>query len=186
MTDATKAAAQRPNPRPDKRVEDPRERAALRAAQLRDHLGEDLDAVFDGGDDFYVPPEDIPDGWSYEWKRNKVYGATDPAYQVQLARTGWEAVPANRHPSYMPEGYRGKTIERKGMILMERPAEITNEIKRAMLRKAQRQMRDKEAQIMGMPAGDKAPDSFTNHNKGNRLTRINKSYEPIPIPEDAA
>jgi hypothetical protein len=51
----------------------------------------------------------------------------DPAYAVSLARKGSEPVPADRHPSFMPDGARFATIERKGMVLMERPLELTEE-----------------------------------------------------------
>ena len=62
--------------RPAMRAEDDsRARAKQRADQLRGHLGE----VVDGTDEFYISPDVIPDGWTYEWKRNTIYGAEDPA-----------------------------------------------------------------------------------------------------------
>lgn len=120
---AAPIAPSRPEMRPTMREEDPRARAARRAAELRDHRNGDMD---EGIDEFYIDPADIPEGWSYEWKRRTVLGAEDPAYQVALARAGWEPVPTSRHPSYMPMGGDYPFIERKGMILMERPLEITD------------------------------------------------------------
>ena len=108
---------------PVAREESPRERAARRAAELRGHIGN----MDEGTDDFFVPPEYIPDGWSYEWKRKTNVGMEDPAYQVSLARMGWEPVPAARHPSMMPESNKYLIIERKGLVLMERPLEITED-----------------------------------------------------------
>ena len=70
--------------RPSLRGDDPRARAAARAAEVRNNMG-DMD---EGTDDFYVDPKVIPAGWGYEWKRKTVFGQEDPAYQVQLARTG--------------------------------------------------------------------------------------------------
>lgn len=160
------------------REEDPRTRAARRAAELREHLG----GLDDGTDDFYVDPRIIPPGWTYEWKRHTTLGAEDPAYQVQIARAGWEAVPVHRHPEMMPSNYQGMTILRKGQILMERPQEIVDEARSIELRKARSQVRQKEQQLRGSPAGDNSP--FDPTNKGNSLVNIKKSYEPMPIPKE--
>ena len=157
------------------RQEDPRVRAARRAAELREHR----DGMDDGTDDFYIPLNDIPPGWSYEWKRKTVAGAEDPAYQVALARAGWEPVPTSRHPSYMPDRGDYPVIERKGMILMERPLEITEEAKNIELRKARQQVRHKEAQLNS--AGD---GHFERINKDQSLVKIGRSYEAIPVPKE--
>ena len=162
-------------PRATYAEEDPRVRAARRAAELREHLGDDLG---DGVDEFYIDPRVIPEGWSYEWKRHTTLGAQDPSYQVALARGGWESVPAHRHPEMMPDNWKGAAIERKGMILMERPAEITEQVKARELRKAREQVGQKEQQLYGAPAGQ-----FARDNKGNPLVKVAKSYEPIPIPK---
>lgn len=159
------------------REEDPETRAARRALEIREHLG----GLDQGDDEFYIDPRIVPDGWSYEWKRYTTLGAQDPSYQVQLAVKGWESVPVSRHPQFMPDGYQGRTIERKGMILMERPLEITEEAKRIELCKARSQVRQKEQQLFGQPAGPNSP--FEADNKGNPLVKIKKSYEPMPIPE---
>lgn len=158
--------------------EDSRVRAARRATELREHLG----GLDEGTDDFYIDPRIIPPGWGYEWKRHTTLGAEDPAYQVQIARAGWEAVPAYRHPEMMPEGWPGATILRKGQILMERPQEIVDESRAIELRKARSQVRQKEIQLRGSPAGDNSP--FDPTNKGNPLVNIKRSYEPMPIPKE--
>lgn len=155
------------------RAEDPRERAARRAAEVRANIG-DMD---EGEDEFRAPP--APDGWAYEWKRKTVLGAEDPAYQVELARKGWDPVPASRHPSYMPDKGNHVSIERKGMILMERPLELVEESKAIELRKARNQVRHKETQLNSAPDGQ-----FERDNKGAPLTKIKKSYEAIPIPKE--
>lgn len=155
--------------------ESPRERAARRVAELRGH---DTDLGDDGNDEFFIELGIIPDGWSYEWKARTILGAEDPAHQVALARKGWEIVPASRHPELMPMGYKGVEITRKGMVLMERPMEITQEAQNASLRKARMQMRDKEAQLTQAKGGE-----FDRTNKGDPLVKINKKYEAMPIPE---
>ena len=166
----------RPEMRPNATTaEDPRDRAARRAAELRGH---DTDLGDDGTDEYYIEKGIIPDGWSYEWKMRTVLGAEDPAHQVALARKGWEIVPASRHPELMPMGYKGVEITRKGMVLMERPLEITEEANRKALLMARTQMRDKEAQLTNAKGGE-----FDRTNKGDPLVKISKKYEAIPIPE---
>jgi len=160
-------------------VEDPRERAARRVAELLGHSGEfDLDD--DGVNEFYIDPKIVPDGWTYEYRRLMVLGQSDPSYQVSLAMKGWEAVPVSRHPELMPYGHDGGTIERRGMILMERPAQITERAKARDLAKARGQVRSKEDQLRGAPAGDNSP--FDASNKGSPLVNLKKSYE-MPIPD---
>ena len=118
-------APSRPSMRVDMREESPLARAARRAAEIKNAGG----LTDHGVDEFYVDPASIPEGWSYEWKRKYIMGQVDPTYQLSLIQMGWEPVPASRHRGMVPEG-AGNTIERKGMILMERPAVITDEMRR--------------------------------------------------------
>lgn len=168
-------AAQAAPVAPKPREEDPRARAARRALELREQATSDDDGV----DKFYIDPKMIPDGWSYEWKTFTVLGKENPSYQVSMAHKGWEAVPRARHPHLMPINYQGETIEREGMILMERPLEITQEAKARDLRIARAQVRGKEEQL-----GGAAPGTFERDNKGASLVNVKKSFENIPIPRE--
>ena len=146
------ASVPREDMRESVREADPLTRAAKRSAELRGHLG----SMDEGVDDFYVDPNMIPEGWTYEWKRHLLLGAEDPSYNVALARAGWEPVPLNRdasHRAMMPMNWAGGYIERKGQILMERPTEIVEEAKAIERRKARDQVRAKEAQLAGTPDG---------------------------------
>lgn len=163
-----------PSAAPVEREDDPRVRAAKRAAELREHLAGNED----NANEFYIDPRIIPEGWSYEYRTLTVLGKEDPSYQVNLARRGWEAVPRSRHPELMPTNYTGETIIRSGQILMERPLEITEESKMRDRRNAREQVRGKEIQLGAAPAG-----TFDRDNKGNPLASVKKSYESIPIPE---
>lgn len=153
------------------------ERAKRRAAELRGHI----DSVEDSTDEFFVPPEIVPDGWTYEWKRKMVFNKEDPSYAVQLSREGWEAVPLNRckrHRAMMPQGWEGETIERHGMQLMERPAEITQEYRKLEIRRARAQVRQKEEQLSATPEGTLTRDD-------PRVSpRIKKGYSPVEIPNE--
>jgi hypothetical protein len=159
---------------------DPMERARRRAAELREH------GSFDpGGDKYHFDHSIIPAGWSYEWKRVSIYNQPDPSYQVNLAQRGWEAVPASRHPEMMPIGHEGATIDREGMRLMERPAEITDEAKAAERKEARDQVRGKEEQVMAAPAGDSSPFEGANRDARGKPLGIKRTYssEQMEIPK---
>src|ERR1700677_54740 len=159
---------------------DPMERARRRAAHLREH------GSFDpGGDKYRFDLSIIPPGWSYEWKRVSIYNQPDPSYQVNLAQRGWEAVPASRHPEMMPIGHEGATIDREGMRLMERPAEITDEAKAAERKEARDQVRGKEEQVMRAPAGDDSPFDGANRDVRGKPLGVKRTYssEQMEIPK---
>ena len=157
--------------RAEMREPDPRSAAAKRAQEILENIGQ----ADEGQDDFRTPK--APDGWTYEWRRNTLFNQEDPAYMTSLLRTGWEAVPAKRHPEMMPIGAM-KSIERKGMILMERPAEVTRKFEEADRRRARLQMRAKEEQLGSAPQGQFGRDH------AQAAPKINKSYEPLPVPKD--
>ena len=163
------AAPSRPAMRPD----DSRADAAKRAAEI---LG-NFDGSEMSNDDFAAPV--APDGWSYEWKVKTVLNQEDPARMMGYLRTGWENVPASRHPEMMPVGYKGDTIERKGQILMQRPKEITDRFKERDRHAARAQVRTKEEQLSAAPQGQ-----FERKNKDAGLARVSKGYEPMPVPGD--
>jgi hypothetical protein len=154
------------------REEDPRVAAARRAAEIRGHIG----TMDEGSDEFRAPP--APDGWEYEWKRKVVLGQEDPAYQVQLARMGWEPVPTASHPEEMPGRGNHPTIERKGMALMMRPAVISEEARSIERKKARDQIRAKEAQL------NAAPDGQFERNDPRVRPNIKKGYSPIEVPNE--
>jgi hypothetical protein len=165
--------------RPPLRAEGPREessrdRAARRAAEIMGHLEGALD---EGQDELALDNIVVPEGWTYEWKRQTVYGKSDPAYDTKLARTGWEAVPAHRHPAMMPKGERGQ-ITRDGLILMERPKIITDRVKQIMYERARAAVRLKEQQLNDAPQG-----TFERVDERGRPTaRIKTTHSPVEIP----
>lgn len=167
------AVSSRPALRAEMRELDPRAAAAKRAAEIRGHIG----SLDDGTDEFVAPVP--PEGWSYEWKRKTILGQEDPAHQVHLARTGWEPVETARHPEMMPGKGTHPTIERKGMILMQRPSVITEEVRQIELSRARNQVRTKEEQLSGTPEGG------LGHREHSQVRpKIGKSFEAMPVPKD--
>jgi thioredoxin reductase len=86
---------------------------------------------------------------------------------------GWEPVPANRHPAYMPKNMSDGVIERKGMVLMERPKEITEEVKTNEIKKARNQVRQQKQKIQ-----QSADNQFE-----RRGVKISTGYEPLEVPD---
>ena len=166
---ADEAPSLRAPARPELREESPLERAKRRAAEIKGHLT----TANDTADEFAIPANLIPEGWTYEWKRKSVFGQEDSSYMMSQEARGWEPVPASRHRNLMPEGHYN-TIERKGMILMERPREITDEAKRMDRVRAMNQVKSREQQL--------ADAQFGNFDRSKPT--ISKGYEPMAMPEE--
>lgn len=171
------APSERMQARPAMREEDSRARAARRALEIRDHLRGDEapEALWE----FDLPAGIVPDGWVYEWKTYEVYGARNLTHEVELAQSGWDAIPASRHPEMMPQGGDYKTIDRKGQRLMEIPKEIYSARKLQEQREARKQVSDKEESLGATPDGQMQRQK----SNGESLVKIGKGYEPIQIPE---
>lgn len=168
----------RPELRPDPMADDPRARALARAEEIRANLKGNLD---EGPDKFYINEADIPEGWSVEWKRIEVMGKEDPAYEIAVARKGWEPAPPNMFPGYMPANYKGKTIDRDGLRLMMRPAVITEEVKQIERDKANAQMRQNQEKLQGAPP---APNSPFQNVKVDVKRTAGRTMETIPVPQE--
>lgn len=127
----------------------------------------------EANDDFFVDRRVIPQGASYEWKRETAYGARNPAYEIGLADNHWKPVPASRHPHLLPEGSNESVIRRDGMVLMERPAYLTQEARQEDYTKARDQVNGHRSKISSTPDGTLE----------RRQASINTSYEPMMIPD---
>jgi len=170
MTKATETLARR-EMRPPMRADDPKALAAKRAAEIRNNSS-DLD---DGTDEFATPP--APDGWTYEWKRKSSMNMDDISHMNHVRRTGWTPVPVERHPEMMQVGAEG-SIERKGMLLMERPEEITEDMRARDNRAARQQVQIKEGQL-----DPKGRGGLTDRNDSRVAPKIKKGFD-IAIPEE--
>lgn len=146
--------------------------AALRTEELRNRA-KDGEIGADFYDEFFIDPRAVPEGWDYNWKRYETTGMKDDAYEVELRQAGWEAVDTSRHPNMMPIGTRGAII-RKGMMLMERPLEISNIAKQRELYNARDAVASKEKALGLAPNGhfDRDPSK----------TGVRKSFGPMEIP----
>ena len=172
----------RPSMHPPMRDEDPRASAERRAQEILGHIG----SLDEGTDEFYFDPAMVPAGWCYEWKRYILLGQEDPAYQVALSRNGWQAVPVDRHPEMMPVAWKGPIL-RKGQMLMERPQTITDMVRKNEKKRADDQVRQKEAQVKSSAVAN-LPGGFDATNAGQAIrvhgvTGTKTTIEPMAIPQ---
>lgn len=124
-------------------------------------------------DKFHVP---APPGWTYEWKRISVAGASDPSYENQVKAQGWTNVPVSRHPDLMPDGAKGD-VHMDGLALMERPEYLTQEARAEENLAARQVVQFKEQQLGAAP-----PGTFERSNKDQPMAKVTRTYERgIPI-----
>lgn len=161
----------RADPRPAMREESSRDRAARRAAEILGHLPDENEAH-----DTFDVSELQPDGFRYQWKMRTILGQEFPQRQLEQAKHGWEPVPASRHPQLMPHGWKGSDIEREGLVLMERPAVIQEEMERRERKDARDLVQGNREKLGEANAGEFSRD---------RNVTLKKSYSPVDIPGDA-
>lgn len=132
-------------------------------------------------DQFYIPPNQIPENTAYQWNTVEVYGRPEIQAQIAMRENGWRPVPASRHPEmFMPGGQSGNEIIRDGLRLEERPLELTEEAQQEEREKASRLMRDQQEQL-GLT--QKMPDGFSRDNPNlRRMERsgTSRTYAPAP------
>ena len=115
-------------------------------------------------DQFWLPVDEIPethkamfDGSlviSYEWKRFSNMGQEDPFYIAMLREQGWEPVEPKKHPNWLPPGYDKPQIIKGGLILMERPIELSIQAKQEEKAASKQQIREAEARLGMTPKGE--------------------------------
>lgn len=129
-------------------------------------------------DMFYIPVDEIPEGSSYEWKRYSVMGEEQPFYLASMREQGWEPVNPKRHPTWVPPGYSQPHILKGGLILMERPIELTEEARRESRFEAKRQTRDAEERLGKTPSGE-----LTRDHDGARPRLVKEYVRPMSVEE---
>lgn len=127
---------------------------------------------------FHINPDLIPDGISLEWKRWSLLGQTNTSltgamYISKMQQQGWETMTAEEFPEILPEGANpSDPIEVEGLLLMARPAELTNAAHAELKTESDARIRDRMRAI-GSGSDGHAPLS------GRIETEIG-----IPVPKD--
>lgn len=107
------------------------------------------------GNEFAFDLSIVPAGWHYEWKRDTVLNERSPAYFTALAKSGWRAVPRDRHPDMMPGDWPGETIMRGGLILMQIPKNVVERRRQEDTDIANAEVQNKLAQLNGRSQKDR-------------------------------
>lgn len=106
----------------------------------------------DERDAFYIPPHLKKPGWDYQWDATKVQN--EPVGEHTRAMSwaqGWRPVPAHEMKEILPPGYRRRTIEWGGQMLMMRPMRLSVEAREEMRAKAEEQKLNKMRQAAAVP-----------------------------------
>lgn len=165
---AARRGVQRVSRAPDVRVQEPisqeQEKRSIRRKSRINGVQDDA---------FYIPPEMIPSGYSVEWKRYSTINEEDNLHINDMQEQGWEFATVKQFPKLVPPNYTKQMILRKGMALMIRPIEYTEEARFEDLQIARSQVGDKLAQLGQTPNGE----------MDRKVQALNKSYQPIPVDE---
>ena len=147
---------------------------------------ETMDGREDSVDRFHVPANMIPEGMSLQWVTSQVYGQEQTQHRAEFERKGWTPVHGEDFDGrfdgmFMPKGQDGE-ISNGGLVLMARPKELTDAAHKRDLRKAREQLAIKEAALRG---GDIPGVSLdTTHPSALAVTKVNRSYERVAVPQD--
>lgn len=134
-------------------------------------------------DPFYVPLNMIPKGMSAEWKRLTVHGKAvsqqnnedeDPSYMIEMEEQGWLPATADQFPALVGRNTTSKLIVRKGMILMLRPVEYTEEARE------EDEIAANDLVKSGLAKLTKTKDGQLER----RVQKIKQSYERPPVEDD--
>lgn len=166
----------RPSPVADTpEVEDHKARALARINEIRGTATYQMDAA----SEFDLPLDIIPDGWTYQWCRKSTLGREDTDNMMARLATGWAPVPVKRHAFLMPANWAGDYIERKGLILMEKPTVLVQEARERDNREALDAVRNKEEALGLTPQGELPRDAHP-----ETRPKLTKTVSPVAIPGD--
>lgn len=137
----------RPAPRPESSRDLAREPVRRNARVVLGRNGEELTRRrITVGDNFAVPLNEVPAGWSYQWNAVTVLNQNMKEIErgdLLMHENGWRPVPASRHPGrWTPVGYEGSIII-EGLRLEERPESLTQWAQQEDEQRAKAQVRDR-------------------------------------------
>lgn len=181
--------APRPPSRPEGARDMARETPRRGAAVAVGHNGEKLTRRRTTvGDQFEVPQNEVPSGWTYQWNTVSVLNRKLEEIEqgdLRMHENGWRPVPASRHPGrWAPVGFEGSIII-EGLRLEERPLSLTIEANQEDTLRARAQLRDRTDALRmtqkALPGAQEARGSRAGPRMGMKM-----SVDPgldIPHPE---
>lgn len=186
MTDTTVAEAPRQKRKYTKRQQPQRE-AEIRTEPVREEIRETRQRVRKG----FVGSTDIPlslrekygaRGMDLQWVTVSVNGQPTPQVRAGYEVNGWQPLLGKDAPDiaslFMPKGWHGE-IEVSGLVLMERPMELTLEARREEYAAAKQQL---GAQVHKLQTGQIDGVSLdTQHPTARANTRLSRE---MLVPKD--
>lgn len=174
------------NPRPNPEV---REAAGAREEVVRTAPRGERKRTRKGGvgsDRLHIPRELIPEGVDLQWVTNSVIGSPAPQQRMAFEVNGWRPVTPDMFDGrfdgmFMPKGYKGE-IEIEGLVLMERPMELTLEARTEERQNAMGAVRTQESRLK---KGDLEGVTLdTQHPSARANTYLTKTVESGIIPNE--
>lgn len=151
---------------------------------------DDFQIYEERGDKYHVPEDIIPSGQSYQWCRAFYMGVEDRRNIAALMRNRWTPVPADREGHEIfggddtrPDPVTGRKhpyeggILLDGLLLMERPAEITEIVRRRDQARAKGQVRSQIERLKLVP------EVASKHERQDRQVSFRRDRD-LSIPED--
>lgn len=173
---AEHAAPHQPAHEPDHEAETVPVEKRKRTRQLTNASALNSDPIIYGN----VPPD-----VSLEWKRFSVSGqplekSDDPFYIEKLRLQGWEPVNPREHPDWvaLPPGYNAAMVIKDGLILMERPKELTADARAETEKQSKQQVREAEQRLGMTPK-----DTLTRQHAGVEPKITKEMMRPVAIEE---
>lgn len=124
-------------------------------------------------DKFALPAHAIIPGVTREWKAHTVVGEVQIAAEADYRQQGWIPVTTDQIPQLMPPGTPDDTpIERDGMWLWQRRAELTEQSRAEETHRAMMQKQMKTQQLSQTPDGHAA----------RKVLAASRSIEPVAVP----
>lgn len=147
---------------------------------------EEFDDAVDSEDRLHIGKDLFPPGFDFQWVTDSVYGQAMPQHRAQFERKGWTPVHQEDFDGvfdgkFMPKGQQGE-INVDGLVLMARPLEFSIRSKRLDEQRAIEAVQIKQQQLTGGDLPGVSLDS--RHPSAVKTNRINRTYEPVPIPRD--
>jgi len=131
--------------------------------------------------EFEIPERARDPKWDLMWARTAAHGKPDPANLNELYENGWRPASPKNYPSVMPDMKGRETIERDGLMLMERPMQLS-QIALAEARQEALDLREIQTEAFGnrkLPKGfDKGGRS--RDGKFDASKKLNRTLERAP------
>jgi hypothetical protein len=152
----------------------------LKPGEFRSRSGEILRFRPTGGNQFDIPEDLMEEGYTYQWQAQSIYN--EPSNDLaQMYANGWRYVTSDSRVGqfFLLPNENADCIVRGGLVLMERPAELTD----LYVAETDRLTRLQYEGLMNKSSDLSVPDSFENKGKDvsreRRLVRASKVADEL-------